>query len=506
MLKKCAILGLFLLVLGGSALGWLRKEMRAEQQDGSESSSDSLDSAVHLESYGRWYELTPEEQNQLLLELDKDRENKTPADLLAEQRSRLKADLDRLASGDLDPGELADYLYGPNWEDEVALHNERKAQQEMTQTASIVCLSIGGTLFGSCTVIWILGLFARAFKSVCSRRKMKVVDEPEEEISTELTDICHDEPEPLSEEPEPLGDEPESVGNQSEPLQTPLVDLDDRDKPNEGTSNAPNRRRSLAEAVSDDDIAAICGNDDNLTSVLLADEPSQETDWSPTAEWSSRSETEDYSDTSFSGFQTAVQHTTRVLDAPVAEATPEPLQDQADSLQEQIAEFKEMAQTVQQATREQSVPINSTLKELAQQVSAIRDYAASQQDRVTKLQEGYDWNIIRTFCLRVIRCLDNIEMRIERLNGKDSLTPHLEEVRDELLFALESSGVEQYRPEINSDYRGQEKLAETIKDKEPTKESDLAGKIAKVVRPGYRYMIDEESAKIVRTAQVKLYG
>jgi len=506
MLKKCAILGLFLLVLGGSALGWLRKEMRAEQQDGSESPSASLDSAVPLESYERWYQLTPEEQNQLLLELDKDRENKTPADLLAEQRSRLNADLDRLASGDLDPGELADYLYGPNWEDEVALHNERKAQQEMTQTASIVCLSIGGTLFGSCTVIWILGLFARAFKSIRARRKLKAVDEPDEEISAELTDICHDEPEPLSDEPELLGEKSEPLGEESESLQTPLIDLDGPDKPNEDTPNVPNRRRSLAEAVSDDDIAAICGDDDNMTSVLLADEPSKETEWSATAEWNSRAETGDYSDTSFSGFQTAVQHTTRLLDAPTAEGTPDPLQEQADSLQEQIAEFKEMAHTVQQATREQSAPINSTLKELAQQVSAIRDYAASQQDRVTKLQEGYDWNIIRTFCLRVIRCLDNIEMRIEKLNGKDSLTTHLEEVRDELLFALESSGVEQYRPEINSDYRGQEKLAETIKDKEPTEESDLAGKIAKVVRPGYRYMIDEESAKIVRTAQVKLYG
>ena len=82
----------------------------------------------------------------------------------------------------------------------------------------------------------------------------------------------------------------------------------------------------------------------------------------------------------------------------------------------------------------------------------------------------------------------------------------LEDVRDELLFALESSGVEQYRPEVNSEYRGQEKLAEAIKQKETPKKSDQAGKIAKVVRPGYRYIIDEESYKVVRTAQVKLFG
>ena len=58
-----------------------------------------------------------------------------------------------------------------------------------------------------------------------------------------------------------------------------------------------------------------------------------------------------------------------------------------------------------QAVREQSKPIDNTLTDLTQQVSAIREYAASQQGRLEKLQDGYDWNIIRTFCLRVIRAV-----------------------------------------------------------------------------------------------------
>ena len=89
---------------------------------------------------------------------------------------------------------------------------------------------------------------------------------------------------------------------------------------------------------------------------------------------------------------------------------------------------------------EQSEPLSSTLKELAQQVSAIREYAACQQDRVEKLQDGYDWGIIRTFCLRVIRCIDNIENRIDNPPKDCADLIYLEEVRDELLFALESSG------------------------------------------------------------------
>ena len=82
----------------------------------------------------------------------------------------------------------------------------------------------------------------------------------------------------------------------------------------------------------------------------------------------------------------------------------------------------------------------------------------------------------------------------------------LEEVRDELVFALESTGVEQFKPEINSDYRGQEKNTEAVKEKEHCKSAKMKGKIAAVLRPGYHYFIDEDNVKLVRTAQVKLYG
>ncbi|MHC4487906.1 MAG: nucleotide exchange factor GrpE [Planctomycetota bacterium] len=184
----------------------------------------------------------------------------------------------------------------------------------------------------------------------------------------------------------------------------------------------------------------------------------------------------------------------------------ESLKAQTESLEKQMAEFKEMTQSAQQAAVEQSDPINNTLTELTEQVAAIREYASGQQGRLEKLQDGYDWNIIKTFCLRVIRCIDNLESRIGRLSEQDSKAVHLEEIRDELIFALESSGIEQFKPEINSDYRGQEKYAEAIKEKESCKDSKRKGKIAKVIRPGYQYFISEDNVKVVRPAQVKLFG
>ena len=153
-----------------------------------------------------------------------------------------------------------------------------------------------------------------------------------------------------------------------------------------------------------------------------------------------------------------------------------------------------------------SKPLDSALKELTQEVSAIRQYTADHRDDLEKLQDGHDWNMIRPFCLRIIRCIDNLESRISRPIKKNAKVTHLEEIRDELIFALESSGIEQFEPEINSDYRGQEKYAEAVKNKQFCDDPNQTGKIAEVVRPGYQYLIDEENVKVVRPAQVKLFG
>ncbi|MCJ7777048.1 MAG: nucleotide exchange factor GrpE, partial [Sedimentisphaerales bacterium] len=103
-------------------------------------------------------------------------------------------------------------------------------------------------------------------------------------------------------------------------------------------------------------------------------------------------------------------------------------------------------------------------------------------------------------------CVDNVESCIQSHSEQDNELEHLKEVRDELLFALESSGVEQFEPEISSDYRGQEKLVEAVKEKEICDDPAMTGKVAEVVKPGYQYFIDEENMKVVRPAMVKLFG
>jgi molecular chaperone GrpE (heat shock protein) len=153
-----------------------------------------------------------------------------------------------------------------------------------------------------------------------------------------------------------------------------------------------------------------------------------------------------------------------------------------------------------------TAPVVSDLAELTEQVSAIREFAAQQQDRVRQLQEGYDWNIIKRFCLRIIHCIDNLDTRIQQSASPEPITGLLRDVRDELVFALESSGVEQFEPQPDSDYKGLEKRVEAVKDRVPATQPRQRGKIAEIVRPGYEYVLSDQEARVVRCAQVKLYS
>jgi hypothetical protein len=140
MLKKCAILGLMLLLVGGLALAWVRSQTRREQiEANSLTAEQALKPEAHLDRYGHWYELTPEQQNLLVLELDEYRQNRTPEQLADEQQARLRRDLDRLAAGDMSGGDIADFLYGADWEEKVVRYKEQKEQEQIAQTASDVC-------------------------------------------------------------------------------------------------------------------------------------------------------------------------------------------------------------------------------------------------------------------------------------------------------------------------------------------------------------------------------
>jgi molecular chaperone GrpE (heat shock protein) len=507
MLQKCAILGLVLLLAGGFAYGWLYQEMRNGQQQAPDPQLRfSLGPEEYVAKYGRWYALTTEQQNLLVLELDRDRRSRTKGEVAGEQEARLQADLDKLATGRMRPGDVGDFLYGQDWQTAVEQYRKHKEQTRTAQTISVVFLSIGGVIFGLCVVIGVLRYIVYALKEW--RHAAAQPPEPEPAVP-ELTDLEFPPSAPAEDPDLGPGDRPK--------LRRRVLSLSE--SPVEpGGSSCTTQKSEAADTFFDPTLAgrtpaaglsfgAPSAAEEAAVAVLLTDEQYGSQEWSAQGQWSAQI-----------AMGALSKETAEPEAAPAPAAAPVPaepektsamensLRKQAEDLQRQIAEFRQGTQDAQQSSREHAEPLSSTLKELTQQVSAIREYAACQQGRVEKLQDGYDWGIIRSFGLRVIRCLDNLENRIGGLSAEDEAFRHLEEVRDELLFAMESSGIEQFRPELQSDYCGLEKQAETIREREPAPAPDQAGKIAKVIRPGYRYMIDDENYKVVRTAQVKLFG
>jgi len=463
MLKKFAILGLVLLLAGAVVFGWLLIESKKQQQQVTAyklKHASELDE--YLKQYNQWMQLPPQKRAPLPWGLDKYGKTKAKAQLQQEQQERLKADIDKLAAGDTDAYPFADILYGQNWQEEVKKYKTQKEMKEFILTVSIASMLTGGTVFTCCLLLWMAALLVRGLSLLkkspavflISRKKQQQIQLKKRSkalINSGWRDF-------------------EAA---AERKVAPLENLSAENTDSDFEVNEPaSQTRKIA--------------------VLLSDENSVE------AEQSSKVATEE-PESSINGNSVLQQdRETENLTMPSNDLNQNQF---CNKLQDQ-----KLAQSVQQTTLEHSRPLNDTLNALTEQVAAIRKYASQQQDRVEKLQDGYDWNIIRTFCLRVIRCIDNLESRISQLSEQGVETAQIEEVRDELLFALDSSGVEQFEPAINSNYHGQEKYAEAVKEKQHSDDPKLKGKIAKVVRPGYRYFINEDNVKVVRTAQVKLFG
>ncbi len=121
------------------------------------------------------------------MEIDQERKSKTAEQLGREQQARLRADIDKLASGQMNPGDIADFLYGRGWEDQVEQYKLHNEQMETAQTVSIVCLSIGGILFGGCTIGWLLRLVVWVVRAL--RRRSGDPEVQAEPQAVELTDI-----------------------------------------------------------------------------------------------------------------------------------------------------------------------------------------------------------------------------------------------------------------------------------------------------------------------------
>jgi len=432
MRKKLIILGSVLLLTGGTMLGWILAEKEERQRETSlYNLKYGVDTDDYVKQYEDWLQTPLRERPELPPILEDNGKAMTREQLRQEQQERLKADLDKLATGEIAVHPFADILYGENWQNDLSEYKKRNELNDYVLTSSIVCTAMGGSIYA-----WWLLLWAARFIIGCSSGLRRFIAGS-------------------------YGNLKKVKGNK--PVIAGVIDLQ-QEQQEKKTREKQNRLEKHLNVFANSDRQSPVPV---KTGAKVVERVASKEKFSNSTEKINRL---------LSDEKTAVIKTTKKWGKPPSE------------------------------TDEQSKPLNSAINELTQQVSAIREYAACQQDRLEKRQDGYDWNIARTGCLRVIRCIDNLENRISRLGEEDARAIHLEEVRDELIFALESSGIEQFEPEINSKYQGQERYAEAVKDKQQSDDQKQTGTIAKVIRPGYQYFINEGNVKVVRPAQVKLFA
>ena len=527
MFKKFAIPGLVILLAGSAVLGWTLLEKNKEQQKAAYYKSKyGTEADVYIRQYTKWLQLPPEQRVYLPWGLDKNGKPKTDSQIQLEQQERLKADLEKLASGKTDTHPFADVLYGANWQEELRKYKKQKAQRETVFTGSILCMFTGGSIL-TCGLLYWLG--QKLAKTSSPLRKLvapfskkqkenkgkqpthagaKTAEtanqEPEKwlgnvgKTKTQLKEKATTEASLKAKSQEKTKSETQEKArvekNAAKETKSPAQKQKSRDKPEKEKKQSQVLKNSGFKNVKDN--VGSKGEKTLSQKTRTENNKTSNKNSADKAEESAGLNSDEKNSELVKSLENQEENVNAGLNLK------DSLKAQTQNLEKQMAEFRQMAKGVRQTTIEHSQPIN----ELTQQVSAIREYASSQQDRLKKLQDGYDWNIMRTFCLRFIRCIDNLDKQISQMAEEGVDIIELEEVRDELLFALESSGVEQFEPEINSDYHGQEKYAEAVKEKENCNDKKRAGKIAKVIRPAYQYFIDDENAKVVRPAQVKLFG
>jgi len=313
MLKKSLILGSVFLLVGAGMYWWMITGKRQQQNGVSYKFTETDD---YIRQYQEWLQLPPEQRAELPLVLDKYGKDKTNEQLRQEQQARLKADMEKLAASEIAANPFADILYGENWKNDLNEYNKRNELNEYVMTSSIVCTTMGGSIYAWWLLLWaarfIIGCSSGLKRFIAgSYENLKKV-EGNKPIIAGVIDLQQEQQEKKTHEKQ----------NQLEKHLNVFVNSD-RQSPISVKSGA-----AAAEKVASKEKFS---NNTEKINRLLSDE------------------------------KTAVIKTTKKWGKQPSE------------------------------TDEHSKPLNSAINELTQQVSAIREYAACQQDRLEKLQDGYDW-------------------------------------------------------------------------------------------------------------------
>jgi molecular chaperone GrpE (heat shock protein) len=137
-------------------------------------------------------------------------------------------------------------------------------------------------------------------------------------------------------------------------------------------------------------------------------------------------------------------------------------------------------------------------------VAGMRDYLTESNAHITRLQEGYDYSVLK----RVAKSMIQVANSLEGLEGRMAGRPEVEEIRamwTDLVDAMEHNGIRRIQVKEGSDFAEIRKVAAAVPVKVKTQNPGDVDKVAEVISPGYMYVFNDDRERLILPAQVKLF-
>jgi molecular chaperone GrpE (heat shock protein) len=179
----------------------------------------------------------------------------------------------------------------------------------------------------------------------------------------------------------------------------------------------------------------------------------------------------------------------------------------AESVKKYDSHFSALAKGMienQRDLEERFLRIDQGFSLLDGTLNGIRDYLSTRHEQMVRLQEGYDYSVIKTFSKQIIQCVNQLEMKMQ-VAKNESEKVDLKLIYDDLMDILERYSLERFVPEAGVAFARIRKIAEIASVKEYTEDDTLVGTVAEVIRPGYRYVYNHDKYHIISPAQVKVF-
>ena len=150
--------------------------------------------------------------------------------------------------------------------------------------------------------------------------------------------------------------------------------------------------------------------------------------------------------------------------------------------------------------------INSDIKNLKSEITNMKNLFISlnselteKEEELKKYKKGYEKTVLKKF----FNSLIDINELTANLNINSS-EKDISNLKNYILFVLQDLEIEQFLPIINEDFRtqgGVNARGEVIE----TNDKSNDGKVVKVLKNGYKYILDDGSVEVIQNAVAQVY-